>query len=110
MDSGQIVAVAITGAYTVLASAGFWSFFTRKAKSKDATEGLVVMLAGDLLYRLGDVYIRRGWIYSEEYKVFHEDIYLPYKELGGNGSVDNIMDQVNRLRIKHSGEEGQNVE
>ena len=102
MDQGQLVAVVLTGLYTVLASAGFWSFFTRKSKNKDSTHVLLLGLTRDLMYRLGNAYIQRGWIRSDEYQNYYEDVYLPYKDLGGNGSADNIMDQINKLPVHHN--------
>jgi hypothetical protein len=51
---------------------------------------------------LGGEYIERGWISRDEYENLHDYLYKPYKELGGNGSAERVMQEVNKLPIKNN--------
>ena len=57
-------------------------------------------LAYDRLMYLGMKYIERGYITSDEYDDFQKYLYLPYKELGGNGTAERIMSELTNLPIK----------
>lgn len=45
-------------------------------------------------------YIKRGWITKDEYEDLRDYLYKPYKELGGNGSAERIMLEVDKLEIR----------
>ena len=47
----------------------------------------------------GMQYIERGWITKDEYDTL-QDLYKPYKKLGGNGSGTKIMNEVEKLPLK----------
>ena len=49
---------------------------------------------------LGECYIQRGYINKDEYENLHDYLYLPYKKLGGNGTAEKIMKEVDRLSLK----------
>lgn len=100
MSIHQWAALAFTGLYTVLASAGFWRFFSQKSSTKDAEVKLILGLSHEVFHSLASVYIERGWIYREEYENLITNIYTPYKVLGGNGTVDHIMEDVNELPFR----------
>ena len=45
-------------------------------------------------------YIDRGYITQEEYDSLYNYLYIPYKELGGNGTAERLVQEVKHLPIK----------
>lgn len=45
-------------------------------------------------------YIERGYITQEEYDSLYNYLYIPYKELGGNGTAERLVQEVKQLPIK----------
>lgn len=60
---------------------------------------MLVGLAHDRIITLGMDYISRGYITHDEYENLYKYLYQPYKELGGNGSAERIIMEVNKLPI-----------
>lgn len=85
---------------SVLASSGFWAFLQRRDSTKRATHKLLLGLAYDKIATLGMHYIERGWISRDEYEEFRKYLYEPYKEFGGNGVAEQIMQQVSNLPLR----------
>lgn len=94
--------VSVIGA--VFASTGFWAFLTamiqRRDKNKSAEAQMLKGLGHDRICYLGECYIQRGYITKDEYENLHDYLYLPYKKLGGNGTAEKIMKEVDRLSLK----------
>lgn len=83
----------------LLASGGYWSYKMSKNNHKTAESKMLIGLAHDRIVELGMKYIERGTITRDEYENLYDYLYLPYKELGGNGSAERVMDVVKHLRI-----------
>ena len=83
----------------LLASGGYWSYKMSKNNHKTAESKMLMGLAHDRIVELGMKYIERGAITRDEYEKLYDYLYLPYKELGGNGSAERVMDVVKQLRI-----------
>lgn len=102
MVSESTLIISIVGA--VFASTGFWAFLTsliQSKKSKDSAEGQMLKgLGHDRICYLGECYIQRGYITKDEYENLHDYLYLPYKKLGGNGTAERVMKEVDRLSLK----------
>ena len=49
---------------------------------------------------LGEKYIQQGWLTRDDYENIYEYLYLPYHDLGGNGSAERIMEEVKRLPLR----------
>lgn len=102
MVSESTLIISIVGA--VFASTGFWAFLTsliQSKKTKDSAEGQMLKgLGHDRICYLGERYIRRGYITKDEYENLHDYLYLPYKKLGGNGTAEKIIKEVERLSLK----------
>lgn len=96
----QAVVPVIIG---MLASTGLWSFLQKRDTTKSATTKLLMGLAYDKITHLGLNHVARGWIYKDEYEDFRKYLYEPYKELGGNGVAERIMNDVTALPIKAIG-------
>lgn len=102
MGREQIVALLITGVYTIVASAGFWQFFTNRRNQKDAEVLLLLALTRSVCIQIADMYLEQGWIHRDDYDHLMSEIYAPYKTLGGNSSVDRIMEDLAKLPIRSS--------
>lgn len=101
------VQIALTSVTTVLASSGFWAYLRSRNKSRDATDRLMMGIAYDKITSYGLAYIERGWITKEESAELRKFFYEPYRALGGNGTAEQIMEQVADLpfstRSKYAG-------
>lgn len=57
---------------------------------------------GLALFRMTDMgaaYLQRGWITFDEFSDFQKYLYEPYKELGGNGAADRMMQALSALPL-----------
>jgi hypothetical protein len=95
------IALAVVG--SVLASSGFWAYVTHKVDKSDATTRLLMGIAYNELIQKGLEYIEHGWVTKDEYEEYRKYFYEPYKELGGNGVAERIMNQVTTLPIMPHG-------
>lgn len=68
-----------------------------RSESKDATTKLMMGIAYEHITTYGIGYINRGWITKDEYEELTKYFYIPYKELGGNGVAERVMNEVSRL-------------
>ena len=94
--------LAIVGA--VFASTGFWTFInqwiSRREKKKSAEAQMLMGLGHDRICYLGEGYLARGWITRDEYENLHDYLFKPYEKLGGNGTAQKIMAEVEHLPLK----------
>jgi hypothetical protein len=85
----------------LLASSGFWALLEKRTQKNTQQSELLIGLAHDRIVWLGMSYVKRGWIYHDEYENLVTYLYKPYQKLGGNGSVLRVMEEVNKLPIKY---------
>ena len=85
----------------VCASLALWAYIAKRNDKKDAKTKMLVGLGHDRIVYLGVKYITRGYITRDEYENLHDYLYTPYKALGGNGSAEHIMDEVEDLPIRN---------
>lgn len=94
---------------SVLASSGLWAYITKRLEKKDVKTQVLIGLAHDRILFLGMSYIERGYITQDEYENLHDYLYIPYEQMGGNGSAKRVMTEVDRLPIReHHTQEGGN--
>lgn len=91
--------IVITIFSSVLASSGLWAYIMKKYESKDAKSQMLVGLGHDRILHLGNTYIEKGYITQSEYENLHDYLYMPYHALGGNGSAERTMKEVDKLPI-----------
>ncbi len=73
----------------------------RKDKQKnDPLADMVRGLGHDRIIYLGQKYIDKKFVTRDEYENLHDYLFIPYKELGGNGTAEKIMREVGNLPIK----------
>lgn len=87
---------------SVLASSGLWAYITKRLDKKDVKSEMLLGLGHDRIMYLGMSYIERGYITSDEYENLYEYLYKPYEKMGGNGSAERVMNEVNKLPIRKS--------
>lgn len=100
MEMGAWLQFILTLAVSVLGSAGFWTFMSKRSDKNNAERRMLTGLAHDRIMSLGTVYIERGWVTMDEYENLDHYLYQPYKDLGGNGTAKRIMDKVKELPIR----------
>ena len=93
--------MAVTVVCAVLASGGLWSFLQTRREKRDAKTKMILGLGHDRIIVLTMHYIERGWISSDEFEDLVKYLYTPYKEMGGNGTVTKLMDEVKKLPDHH---------
>ena len=99
MDTSDVINIVIS----VIASTGFWTFVqalvaTRRTK-KSAAGNAMLALLHDRLYYLMQEYILKGSITADEYENITY-LYVPYTKLGGNGTCERLLKEVEKLRIR----------
>ena len=93
----------ITGCAMIFASTGFWAFiqraFEKKSSNTKATLGICylgVKMSCKMI-------LAKGWATTDEIEDLEKYLYEPYKELGGNGSAERLMEKVRQLPIRDDG-------
>lgn len=94
---GNLQLMAVTIVTTFIASSGFWAYLLKKTERSSATTRLIMGMANDRIVTRGMTYISNGHIDQHEYRDFKKYLYEPYKELGGNGTADRIMEELSKL-------------
>jgi len=96
----QIVGLVLA----VFASSGFWQYVIYKAQTKDrqksAESRLLMGIAYSKICDLSGKYIERGSISRDEYSDLKKYLYDPYREMGGNGTCERLMKEVDKLPIE----------
>lgn len=85
----------VTIVCSMFASSGLWAIIAKKAEKKDSRTALIIGLAHDRIMGLGMMYLERGWMTPDEYENLTRYLYEPYAKLGGNGSAERIIREVN---------------
>jgi len=95
----HFVELLITMFTAVAASSGFWLYIDKTRSKKDAMNRLMIGLAHNEIITMSKRYIKRKFITVDEHENLCEFLYKPYKDLGGNGSADRLIQEVNSLPI-----------
>lgn len=83
----------------VITSSGFWIFVEKRRGNRALERKLMIGLAHDRIVSLSIEFIRRGWVSHDEYENLYNFLYIPYKEMGANGSAERLMDEVKNLPL-----------
>jgi hypothetical protein len=88
----------------IFASSGFWAFLlaivNKIVDKRSAKNKMLLGLGHDRIIALCEKYINQGWITSEDYENLHDYLYTPYKKMGGNGTAEKLMHDVDKLSIR----------
>ena len=94
-----ILEAYVTTLVSVLASSGVWAVVMKVMDKKDVRTQMLIGLGHDRIMYLGNSYIARGYITSEEYENLVDYLYRPYELMGGNGSAKRVIDEVKKLPL-----------
>lgn len=87
---------------SVMASSGLWAFLSALNTKKDVRTRMLLGLGHDKIIYLCKHYLERGYITVDEYENLHDYLYLPYKAMGGNGTAEKLMKEVDQLPTRPS--------
>jgi len=91
----------------VVASGGFWTLLqtaiAAHAKKKSAESRLLLGIAFDRLCERAEMHIENGFISTDDYNDLIKYLYQPYKDMGGNGTVERLMLKVKALPTHKEG-------
>jgi hypothetical protein len=91
------IELAVTVVCAVFASNGFWSLMEKLREKKDAKYKMILGLGHDRIIQLCEKYLEQGWVSVNDYEDLYKYLYLPYKSMGGNGTVEKLMGLVQKL-------------
>lgn len=89
--------IIVTLAVAVFGSTGFWTWLQNRGKKKTAEAWLLMGLAYSEIIRRSEQYIKRGYITTDEYNELSRYLFEPYREMGGNGTAQKLMAEVQNL-------------
>ena len=94
----QTFTLTIIGA--IFGSSGFWLIVQKFIESKSALRQMVFGIGYERLVSACRKYIDAGWISLDELEELDKHLYQPYKQMGGNGTAELLMEKVNQLPNK----------
>lgn len=89
--------IIVTLAVAVFGSTGFWSWVQSRSKRKSAESRLLTGIAYSEIIRRCEHYLHEGSISIDEYNELNRYLFEPYREMGGNGTAQKLMDEVRKL-------------
>lgn len=99
MDKSIIIAIISSGALSTIVS-GLFSLWQTRRKRNDGVRAGMKMLLYDRIKHLGKCYINRGSITADELEDITEMHRIYHFDLDGNGFLDTLMNNVQKLPIK----------
>lgn len=94
----------ITLVLAIFASSGFWAFLlaiiNKFFDRKSAKNQMILGLGHDRIISLSEKYIAQGWISADDFENLHDYLYEPYRKMGGNGTAEKLMKDVEKLPIR----------
>lgn len=100
--SDDVTIAVISAGSMLLASSGVFSYLLKRHSKNNAATKLIMALAYFKSYEMAIVYVERGYVTKDELEDFEKYIFQPYKELGGNGVLEKIMNDVMNLPLRFS--------
>ena len=95
-----IIAIVIAS----LGSTGLWgmlSHIIQARNSKNSAQAQMLLgLGHDRICKLAQDYIDRGYITRDEFENLVDYLFIPYKLLGGNGTAEKMIKEINKLDVR----------
>jgi len=98
----SVVEILVTCIIAIFGSTGFWSWVQNKSKKKDDVSKLIMGIGYSKIIDLCEKYLSDGSITAREFHELEHYLYEPYHNMGGNGTVQALFDQVKELPIHAS--------
>lgn len=90
----------VTSLVTILGSSGIWGYITVKHTKTKTSDRLLKGISQHLITQEGRRLIEKGYVTPSEYANMHRGLYKPYKQAGGNGLAERIINEVEKLPIR----------
>ena len=100
MSTEAIASIVVPIVLAIFGSTGFWTWVQSKTQKKTAEKKVLMGLAYSEIIRSAEEHIARGYIASDDYNELDHYLYQPYKEMGGDGTAERMMNQVKALPSK----------
>ena len=94
-----IIVAILTAIAGVLGSNGIWTYFSQKSNKNSIERKALMGLIHNRICELCEKYIVRGYILEWEYEDLISYMYQSYKTLGGNGTAEKLVKEVEKLPI-----------
>jgi hypothetical protein len=91
--------ILVTILCALIASAGFWTLVTKLVDKRSAKSKMILGLGYNAIRAACLEYINRGNITQSEYEDLYKYLFKPYKDMGGDGSAERLMREVDKLPI-----------
>ena len=91
------IEMAVTIICAVFASSGFWTLMQKRSEKKDAKFQMILGLGHDRIKYICEYHIKQGFISTGDYEDLYKYLYSPYKAMGGNGTVEKLMEEIKKL-------------
>ena len=88
----------------LFASSGFWTWLITRNNNRSAQARLIMGLGFSEIERKAKLYIEKGSISTDEYQDFVKYLYTPYHDMGGDGTAERLMKEVEKLPIRKENE------
>lgn len=92
--------IIITIICSVFASSGFWAYLMNRQNKDTAERRMILGIGYRSICELCSMYIKRGYLSRDEYSDLKKYLYDPYREMGGNGTCERLMKEIDTLPIK----------
>lgn len=89
--------IIVTLTVAVFGSTGFWTWVQSRSKRKSAEALLLMGIAYSEIIRRCEHYISHGYIGTDEYNELNRYLFEPYRDMGGNGTANKLMKEVEKL-------------
>lgn len=91
--------LVVTVVIAVIGSNGLWAFLQSQLGLSSAKDRMILGLGHAEIFRSAEHYINRGGITTEELEDLNKYLYKPYKEMGGNGTAETLVNKCKELPI-----------
>jgi hypothetical protein len=94
-----MIQTIITIAVALISSSGVWGLFNLAIQKKNDTTRLMIGVAQHLIVRESHRLLEQGHMTTDDYRNIRKGLYEPYKQLGGNGLAEKMVNDVEKLPI-----------
>ena len=94
MGTSEIVVTIIVA---IFGSSGFWLIVQKIIERKSALRQMVFGIGYERLVSACRKHIKAGFITVEEIEELDKHLFQPYKQMGGNGTAELLMEKVRKL-------------
>lgn len=106
MDLTKVAEIANPFLSAIFGAPGLWALIETRFNRDKVDKKLLLELVRTRIVEEGERYLERGYILSGEYSDFYEELYKPYKNMGGNGLAQHIFERIEKLPMLPDGSEG----